>query len=49
MIYQGKRYWPTGKRGTNIATGLSVSEYESDDASRIWVHVGPGQVEVFPD
>lgn len=53
MQFEGKSYGATGKKGTNIRTGLPVHEYENYDdngehtGERVWIHEPTGVV--FPE
>lgn len=40
LVYQGQKFYRTGKAGTNVATGLPALEFESigsNGAHRVWL------------
>jgi ribosomal protein L24 len=39
IAYQGKRYYRTGKVGTNNPTGQPAAEYDDGDGERVWYTV----------
>lgn len=40
LIYQGQKFYRTGKTGTNLATGESSAEFEAETTNgthRVWL------------